>query len=199
MSKVKICGIRRMADIEFLNELQPEYAGFVFAESKRKVEAEFALSLIKRLNKSIKKVGVFVDEDYKKVENIALWLGLDVLQFHGNENMEYIDYFKRFDVWKTVKVTSANSLDNIKNYSCDKFLLDNSIAGSGNTFDWELVKDKNIGDSIILAGGLDASNVQSGIMQLKPYAVDVSSGVESEGYKDFNKIKQFIKKVRDLS
>ena len=199
MAKVKICGIRRLEDIDFLNELQPEYAGFVFAESKRKVEAEFALSLINRLNKSIKKVGVFVDEDYKKVENIALWLGLDVLQFHGNETKEYIDYFKKFDVWKTVKVTNTNSLDNINNYSCDKFLLDNSIAGSGKTFDWELIKNKKLGDSIILAGGLDSSNVQSGIMKLNPYAVDVSSCVECEGFKDFNKIKEFITKVRELA
>jgi len=198
MTKIKICGIRRLIDIEYLNELQPEYAGFIFAKSTRKVDKDHAFNLMKNLSGYIKKVGVFVDEDPAVVLEIAKKLKLQVLQFHGHENQEYINKFEGFEIWKALKINNIQSISEIRNYKCAKFLLDNSIAGSGESFNWELVQGKVDGSSIMLAGGLTSDNVENGIVQLKPYGVDVSSGVETKGFKDYTKIKEFIKKVREL-
>ena len=198
MTKIKICGIRRLEDIEYLNELMPEYAGFVFANSKRRVDKAQAFNLINNLSKDIKKVGVFVDEDSLKVLEIAEELKLQVLQFHGHESQEYINKFKGYEVWKALKINSIQSISEIKNYNCEKFLLDNSIAGSGESFNWELVQGKVDSSLIMLAGGLTNENVQKGIIQLKPFGVDVSSGVETDGFKEYKKIKEFIRKVREL-
>ena len=198
MTKIKICGIRRLQDIEYLNELEPEYAGFVFAKSKRRVDMEQASNLIENLSEYIKKVGVFVDEDPIKVSEVAEKLKLQVLQFHGHENQEYINKFKGYEIWKALKINTIQSICEIKNYTSVKFLLDNSIAGSGESFKWELVQEKVEGSLIILAGGLTDKNVQKGISQLNPFGVDVSSGVETEGFKDYKKTKEFIRKVREL-
>ena len=198
MTKIKICGIKRMEDINYINNLQPDYAGFIFAKSKRRVDMEFGKNLIKQLSSNIKKVGVFVNEDYKKVEEFALKLNLDVLQFHGEEDSEYIRKFKGCTIWKAIKVSNNESLENINKVCCDKFLLDNSVAGSGESFDWNLLNNKISGSSIILAGGLNINNVEDGIRKINPFAVDVSTGVEVDGCKNFNKIKEFIMKVRAL-
>ena len=198
MTKIKICGITRLKDIEYLNELQPEYAGFVFAKSKRSVDKDHAIKLIKNLSEDIKKVGVFVNEDPIKVLEIAEGLKLQVLQFHGDENQEYINKFKGYEIWKALKINNIKSISEIKNYKCEKFLLDNSIAGSGKSFNWELVQDKVDGDVIMLAGGLTSENAGQGILMINPYGVDVSSGVETNGTKDYIKIKEFIRKVREI-
>jgi len=198
MTNIKICGVRRFDDIEYLNELQPDYVGFVFAKSKRQVDKEHAYNLIKSLSTAIKKVGVFVDEDPITVLEIAEKLKLQVLQFHGHENQKYINKFKGFEIWKALKINSIHSISEIQNYKCSKFLLDNSTSGSGESFKWELVEKKVDGGIIMLAGGLTSENVEQGILQLKPYGVDVSSGVETNGFKDYIKIKKFIKKVREL-
>jgi len=198
MIKIKICGIRRPQDVEYLNELLPEYAGFVFAKSKRQVDKNSAFNLIKDMDHDIKKVGVFVDEDSKVVMDIAEKLKLQVLQFHGQENQEYINKFKGYEIWKALKINSPISILQMKNYSCSKFLLDNSNPGSGESFNWDIVQKKIEGSSIMLAGGLNSDNVQQGILKLKPFGVDVSSGVETDGFKDFLKTKEFIKKVREL-
>jgi len=198
MTKIKICGITRFKDIEYLNELQPEYAGFVFAKSKRRVAMEHVINLIKNLSGDIKKVGVFVNEDPIKVLAIAEGLKLQVLQFHGDENQEYINKFKGYEIWKALKINNIESIYEIRNYKCEKFILDNSIAGSGKSFNWEHVQDKIDGDLIMLAGGLASENARQVILKLNPYGVDVSSGVETDGYKDYKKIKEFIRKVREI-
>ncbi|MCJ7691605.1 MAG: phosphoribosylanthranilate isomerase [Clostridiaceae bacterium] len=198
MTKIKICGIRRPQDIEYLNELHVEYAGFVFAKSKRRVNMEEALSLIQKLSADIKKVGVFVDEDPLKVIEIAEKLKLQVLQFHGHETQAYINKFKGFEIWKAIKIINSKSISEVKNYKCERFLLDNSISGSGEIFKWELVQQKVKGAQVMLAGGLTSENVAQGIIQLTPYGVDVSSGVETQGFKDYEKMKKFIRKVREL-
>ena len=174
MTKIKICGIRRFEDIQYINELGPEYAGFVFAKSKRRVDTEQAFNLIKNLSKDIKKVGVFVDEDPVKVLEISEKLKLQVLQFHGHENQEYINKFKGYEIWKALKINSPQSICEIRNYASVKFLLDNTIAGSGESFKWEFIQQKVPSSLIMLAGGLTKENVQKGILQLKPYGVDVS-------------------------
>lgn len=199
MTKIKICGVRRIIDIEYINELQPEYAGFVFAKSRRRVDKEEAFGLIKNISEYIEKVGVFVDEDPIKVLQIAEKLKLHVLQFHGNETQEYINKFKGYEIWKALKINSIESVNEIRNYECEKLLLDNSMPGSGESFKWELVVGKVDAADIMLAGGLTNENVKRGIRQLKPYGVDVSSGVETQGFKDFDKIKEFIRKVRSVN
>ena len=198
MIKIKICGITRFVDIEYLNELRPDYAGFVFAKSKRQVNVDIASNLIKNLNDNIKKVGVFVNEDPAVVLAIAEDLKLQVLQFHGHEDQEYINKFKGYEIWKALEISSINSISEMKNYNCAKFLLDNSTSGSGKRFKWDLIEKKVNDYSIMLAGGLTSENIERGIMKLTPYGVDVSSGVESDGFKDYALIKEFIRKVREL-
>lgn len=202
MTKIKVCGLKRLEDIEYVNELKPEYIGFVFANSKRKVTCEQARELVVNLDKDIKTVGVFVNRDIEEVRNIAEAVGLDVLQFHGEESQEYINNFKDFECWKAESVANRADLERLKGYNVDAFLLDSSVmgakGGTGIKFDWG--NFENIGEryNIVLAGGLTSENVIEGIKTIKPIVVDVSSGVEEDGLKSYGKIKEFIEKVRSL-
>ncbi|MBE3592772.1 MAG: phosphoribosylanthranilate isomerase [Thermoanaerobacter sp.] len=202
MVKVKICGLRRKEDIEYANELKPDYVGFVFAKSKRQVEVEQALYLIRLLDKEIKTVGVFVNEPVENALKIAQTLNLDVLQFHGDETQDYIDNFKNFTVWKAIRIKDKEDLEKTKEFKVNSFVFDtftkNEYGGTGKTFNWEVLKGFELNVPIILAGGLNENNVEEAIRIVNPYAVDVSSGVETEGYKDFKKMKSFIEKVRGI-
>jgi phosphoribosylanthranilate isomerase len=200
--KVKICGLRRKEDIEYANELKPDYVGFVFAKSKRQIEVEQALDLISLLDKEIKTVGVFVNEPVENALKIAQTLNLDVLQFHGDETQDYIDNFKNFTVWKAIRIKDKEDLEKTKEFKVNSFVFDtltkNEYGGTGKTFNWEVLKGFELNVPIILAGGLNENNVEEAIRIVNPYAVDVSSGVETEGYKDFKKMKSFIEKVRGI-
>jgi phosphoribosylanthranilate isomerase len=202
MTKIKICGLRRKVDIEYVNELKPDYAGFVFAQSRRRVETEEAKQLIAGLDKAIKTVGIFVDEDVNSARERAEFLRLDVLQFHGKETAEYIRKFMDYEVWKAIGVSSEEDLKNLTLYPADSFLLDSkgkdSTGGSGICINWNILKALRSEKPVFLAGGLEPGNVVEAIKTVKPYGVDVSSGVESHGFKDFDKIKEFIRKVREL-
>lgn len=202
MVKVKICGLRRKEDIEYANELKPDYVGFVFAKSKRQIEVEQALDLISLLDKEIKTVGVFVNEPVENALKIAQTLNLDVLQFHGDETQDYIDNFKNFTVWKAIRIKDKEDLEKTKQFKVNSFVFDtltkNEYGGTGKTFNWEVLKGFELNVPIILAGGLNENNVEEAIKIVDPYAVDVSSGVETEGYKDFKKLKSFIEKVRGI-
>ncbi|MGI1689793.1 phosphoribosylanthranilate isomerase [Thermoanaerobacter uzonensis] len=202
MVKVKICGLRRKEDIEYANELKPDYVGFVFAKSKRQLEVEQALYLIRLLDKEIKTVGVFVNEPVENALKIAQTLNLDVLQFHGDETQDYIDNFKNFTVWKAIRIKDKEDLEKTKEFRVNSFVFDtltkNEYGGTGKTFNWEVLKGIELNVPIILAGGLNENNVEEAIKIVNPYAVDVSSGVETEGYKDFKKMKSFIEKVRGI-
>lgn len=202
MVKVKICGLRRKEDIEYANELKPDYVGFVFAKSKRQIEVEQALDLISLLDKEIKTVGVFVNEPVENALKIAQTLNLDVLQFHGDETQDYIDNFKNFTVWKAIRIKDKEDLEKTKEFKVNSFVFDtltkNEYGGTGKTFNWEVLKGFELNVPIILAGGLNENNVEEAIKIVDPYAVDVSSGVETEGYKDFKKLKSFIEKVRGI-
>lgn len=211
MVKIKICGMKRVEDIKYVNELKPEYVGFVFAESKRQVTLEEAKQLINLLDKKIKTVGVFKNESPQKVKSIAKYLKLNILQFHGIENEGYIKEFINFHVWKSITIeiqgrTSCKTncyqekLNEIGKYDIQGILLDSSVkgisGGTGISFDWNAIKKVNFNKPLILAGGLNAENIQKAIEILTPFAVDVSSGVEENGIKNFKKIKEFIEKVR---
>ncbi|MGF7431502.1 phosphoribosylanthranilate isomerase [Thermoanaerobacterium thermosaccharolyticum] len=202
MALIKICGIRRMEDVEYLNMLKPDYAGFVFADSKRKVDIKTAHDLIENLDRDIKKVGVFVNEKISEVRYIANFLKLDVLQFHGDETQEYIDNFKEYLVWKAIRISEKKDISKIESYHVDGILLDSKIegfyGGSGKSFDWNLIKDANMNCTFILAGGIDTNNVLMAINMLKPDIVDVSSGVEIDGFKNYDLMKEIIYKVRSV-
>ncbi|MDR2532449.1 MAG: phosphoribosylanthranilate isomerase [Oscillospiraceae bacterium] len=188
MVKVKICGLKRPVDIESVNTEKPDYIGFVFAESKRKVTPERAAELRKLLNCNIIPVGVFVDESIENIFSMVYNNVIDVIQLHGSESEEYIRELKQL-TGKPVIKASGNSR------SADFLLFDNAIPGSGQMFDWATIEKTD--KPFFLAGGLHAGNVTEAIKKNAPYAVDVSSGVETGGVKDPAKIKEFIRRARN--
>ncbi len=203
MTKVKICGLRRMQDIEYANQLQPDYVGFVFSQSKRMVSKESAKMLIDNLDGRIKRVGVFVNEKIEMVNEMTTSLGLDVVQLHGDEDDDYVENLKEtldVEVWKALRIKGITDLQ--REVKADKILIEGFVnglyGGTGVRFDWSLIENFEFSRPVILAGGLNVSNVEEGIKKVRPYAVDVSSGVETDGYKDFEKMKEFIEKVRSL-
>lgn len=200
---IKICGLKRKEDIDYVNELCPDFVGFVFDKSKREVTAGKAEELIKILNKSIKTVGVFVDKPLKEIIEIIDKMRINVIQLHGNESEDYIKELKRItgkrdiEIWKAISVSNKIDLKKIHMCSADKILLDNGKGGTGECFSWELIENRTIenkliGKKIVLAGGLNITNIKRAVERINPCIVDVSSGVETEGIKDFNKIKEFI-------
>lgn len=202
MTKVKFCGLKREADIEYANALMPDYAGLIFAESRRRVDKSQAQMLIARLDPKIKKVGVFLNQTAVEVEEIAKACCLDILQFHGEEEPDFCSSFQ-YEVWKAFRVKDQASLIRIKDYQVGGLLFDTFVAGqyggTGETFHWELVSDIATKRFIILSGGLHSMNIGRAIRTVQPAVLDVSSGVETDGNKDFIKMKEFIEKVRNPS
>ena len=199
MTKIKFCGLKRQEDIDFANLILPEYIGFVFAnKSKRYVTPEKAIILKKRLDGRINAVGVFVNEEPPQVAELLNGGVIDIAQLHGGENEEYISELRKLTDKPIIKAFNVRDERNISlalKSTADFVLLDSPLAGSGTRFDWELLK--NIGRPYFLAGGLDPDNVFGAVQDLKPYAVDVSSGIETDGIKDFDKMKRFAA-VREL-
>lgn len=199
MTKIKLCGLRREADIEYANSLFPEYIGFVFAEkSKRYVESSLALKLRKKLESEIIPVGVFVNEDPETIANMVECEIIDAVQLHGNEDNAYITVLRRLisshvAIIKAFVVKSEKDVEAANRSDADYVLLD-SGRGSGEVFDHLLIK--NITRPYFLAGGLTPENVGEAVSMLSPYAVDASSCLETDGFKDFNKMSAFVKAVR---
>lgn len=197
MTRIKLCGLTRAEDIEAVNRLKPEYIGFVFAEkSKRYVSPEKAAELKKLLNPEIKAVGVFVDEDIDNVSELLKNRIIDIAQLHGNEDNSYIEKLKKLINMPVIKAFQIKSGDNIaeaRNSAADYVLLD-SGKGSGQRFNWELIK--SINRPYFLAGGLDTENISIAVKSLRPFAVDVSSGIETDGKKDLDKMTAFVNAVR---
>ena len=197
MTEVKICGMRRLEDIRYANELRPDMIGFVFwRPSKRYVSADDASELRSSLDTGITPVGVFVDEDPRVVADIANRGIVDMVQLHGVEDEEYIHGLRRLTDAPIIRpfcVRSEEDLVRASESSADIVLLDNG-KGTGQTFDWTLMRD--LGRDFILSGGLSASNVGDAVRRFHPHAVDVSSAVETDGFKDRSKMEQFIDAVR---
>ena len=202
MTKIKLCGLTRMEDIEAVNELMPEYAGFVFAQnSTRYISAEAAGELKARLLPEITAVGVFVNADCEDVAGLLNSGVIDMAQLHGDEDEEYIRKLKGMvmagrQVIKAFKIKTGEDIRAAKESIADYVLLD-SGAGTGRTFEWSLIKDT--GRPYFLAGGLAPENVADAIEYLHPFAVDVSSGIETDGVKDRRKMEDFVNKVRALA
>lgn len=206
MTKIKICGLFRECDIDYVNEAQPDYIGFIlnFPKSHRNIDPEFAKELKKHLLDGIKAVGVFVDQDPEYVINAVQTIGLDVVQLHGNEDDRYIRKLcARFlgipykpQIWKAIKIRTAQDLETARSCIADEILLDNGY-GTGKAFDWSLAG--SFDREFCLAGGLDPDNIEDAIRTLRPKLVDISSGVETDKVKDKEKILAAVNTVRKLS
>ncbi|MDR0328381.1 MAG: phosphoribosylanthranilate isomerase [Planctomycetaceae bacterium] len=198
MTKVKICGLTRPCDRDFVNEAKPEYVGFVFAESRRKVSHLLAQSLRERLDPSIIPVGVFVNEPMEQIIALIQAEIIGIVQLHGTEDEEYIKRLKTLTDAPVIKAVAVHGEGDVQKWassSADYLLLDNPGGGTGKCFDWDLLG--NIDKPFFLAGGLGIENVADAVRRVNPFAVDVSSGVETDGYKDASKIKEFIRRTRN--
>ncbi|QBP42808.1 phosphoribosylanthranilate isomerase [Paenisporosarcina antarctica] len=201
MTKVKICGLMELEHVKVAVQSGADAVGFVFAKSRRQVTVEHAKLLATVVPIGVLKIGVFVNETLEEVERIAREVPLDVIQLHGDENPEYV---RRVSL-PTIKALSITTLEDVKNasrFDVDYFLFDapgvEFRGGSGHSFDWTLLAKANISnDKVILAGGLTENNISEAIHIVKPFMVDVSSGVETEQHKDGVKIRTFIRTVKD--
>lgn len=191
--KIKICGLTRETDIDYVNQAQPDYVGFVFAPSRRQVTLEQARQLKQKLNASIQSVGVFVDAPIDFVTELVDSGIIDFIQLHGHEDDDYIRQLKQTISCPVVKAIRIGAQE-IRDYDVDYYLFDGIAPGSGQTFDWSLLETVN--KPFFLAGGIDCTNYQDAMKQ-GAYALDCSSGVETDGFKDFDKIMTIVKGVHN--
>ncbi|MBM4053404.1 MAG: phosphoribosylanthranilate isomerase [Planctomycetes bacterium] len=195
--RVKICGITNRNDALSAIEFGADALGFVFAESPRRVTKEQARNIIAELPPFISTVGVFVNEKKETIIDIAEYCGLTTIQLHGNEPPSDLEGLARFKVIKAFRIKGEQDLKALSLYKPHAFLLDSYVkgvmGGTGTTFNWEIAKQARQYGTIILSGGLTPDNVKEAIRTVTPYAVDVSSGVESApGKKDASLLKKFI-------
>ncbi len=199
MTRIKLCGLTREEDIDAANRLMPEYAGFVFAKkSRRYINENRAYELKKRLSGEIKAVGVFVDAPAAYPIELLRRGVIDLAQLHGNESEEEIRMIRQEtgrQVIRAFRVTGPEDVLRAQESDADYLLFD-AGAGDGRVFDWALLE--KCGRPYFLAGGLDADNVREAVGRLHPYAVDVSSGIETGGYKDPEKMAAFVDAVRKM-
>ena len=198
MVKIKICGLKRFEDIGIVNKYKPDYIGFVFADSKRKVSHNLACKLKEKLSSDIISVGVFVDAHPEEILELYSKGIIEIAQLHGKENEEYIRNLKEktnyeLKIIKAIEITQDTNLLSYDNSLADYLLFD-SGKGSGKTFDWCLLR-KDLKKEFFLAGGLNSSNVIEAITEFNPYAVDLSSSLETNGFKDENKIKEIMEVI----
>ena len=200
MTQIKICGLFRSCDIEYVNEAQPDYAGFIlnFPKSHRNLTADQAAGLRSRLAPGIKAVGVFVDQPMDTILSAAKLIGLDVIQLHGHEDDAFIRELREksgLPVWKAFKVRSSSDLEAAEDSPADDVLLDNGY-GTGKAFDWTAAAD--FSRPFILAGGLTPENIPDAVRTLHPKLLDISSGVETDKVKDREKIFSAVRKAHDI-
>lgn len=197
--KVKICGLRRLEDIETVNLYRPDYIGFIinFPKSHRNLSPEQVKVLKAHLSPDIPAVGVTVNQPLEYVAKLLEHDMIDVAQLHGQEDDNYIRTLQRRTgkpIWKAFRIRSKQDLEMAKNSPADVILLDNGY-GTGQAFDWALVRD--IGRPFVLAGGVNLENLRDAA-KMQPYMMDISSGAETNGFKDPEKIRTLIEIVRSL-
>lgn len=196
--KIKICGLTREEDIRIVNDVRPDYVGFVFAGNKRKVDEAQAARLRQLLDENIPAVGVFVDAPIEQIYRLVKAKTVQLVQLHGNEDEDYITALNEscnVPVIKAFSVQTKADIEKARESSVSWVLLDNGKGGTGERFPWELIP--SLKRPFFLAGGLSPENVREAATY-RPYALDVSSGVETNGKKDKDKIKRFITYVRNL-
>lgn len=198
MTKIKLCGLTRPVDIDAANALMPDYVGFVFAKkSRRYVPTDRARELRKSLHPGILSVGVFVCEQPETVAALLNGGVVDIAQLHGGEDEDYIRRLRALTdrpIIEAFRVDGRADLERARESAADWVLLDNGPGGTGAAFDWSLLA--GFDRPYFLAGGLDPQNVADAVRALRPFAVDVSSGIETDGFKDFAKMRAFVGAVR---
>lgn len=203
-TKIKICGLTRPQDVEAVNAARPDYIGFVFAKSRRRLTPQQAITLKRQLDPEIQSVGVFVNPSLETVLDITSRDILDIVQLHGDEPPVFAERVRRetgSPVVKAFRIRGEESLAALKAYDqADYLLLDtynkNAYGGTGRAFNWALLRGNTSGKPFFLAGGLNIENIETAIRTVRPYGVDISSGVETNGRKDPGKIEEIIKKIR---
>lgn len=203
---IKICGITALEEVQALNPLKPDYIGLVFAESKRKISKEQGKLLYDSIDRHIKVVGVFRNNTKRYISEILEYIPLEVLQLHGDEDNDFIEYFRKnykCEIWKGTSIKTKKDIEKAATFNVDTLILDGSNPGSGEVFPWELVINIEAKAKIFLAGGINEDNVLQGIDRLNINGIDVSSGVEvikdGKRSKDSDKMKKLIKKVRECN
>lgn len=204
MAKIKICGLTQPCDIEYANELMPDYIGFVFAPSKRQVTPEAAAALKNGLRKKVKAVGVFVNEDIKTIAALCNKNVIDIIQLHGDEDAAYLLALRQSvpnPIIRAVRVQTQADVQNALACKADYVLFDTYKkgipGGTGEAFNWDLVS--GFPRPFFLAGGLSADNLEQAIRACDPYCVDLSSGAETDGKKDRQKMQRLIDIARSVN
>lgn len=198
MTKIKICGLSRPRDIDYVNEAKPDYIGFVFWEkSRRYVTGRQAGTLRERLDADIAPVGVFVNEKPEIIAGLANAGIIDLIQLHGSEDEAYLRTLKTMTEKPVIKAFQMTYPQGtmLPDYPADYYLID-SGKGCGKTLNWDEIPD--VKKPWFLAGGISADNVQEAIGKLHPYGVDFSSSVETDGCKDREKILEIVRRIRDV-
>lgn len=198
--KIKICGLFRTEDAKYIDKLLPDFAGFVFyPKSHRFTDDDTAFKLRQIINPIVKTVGVFVDDDKEHIESLYKRGTINIIQLHGHEDDEYIKALRLrlpdAEIWQAFVVHDANDLKRAEKSPADKVLLDNGY-GTGKCFDWSLID--SFKRDFILAGGITPENINAAAKKFSPWAVDVSSGAETEKIKDERKIAAIIAAARGL-
>ncbi len=202
--KLKICGIKRREDAEYLNEFQPDFAGFVFAGTKRKIDFETAKALREILDPKIQTVGVFVNADIGFIQKLADNHIIDFVQLHGDEDNGYIGRLREVCNLPIIKAQRIATRDDIKPYDSDYYLFDTmktgEYGGTGESFDWSVLG--NVGKPFFIAGGINLGNLDDAMKiatEKSAFALDISSGVETDGVKDKIKIQETVRRVRNYA
>lgn len=202
MTKIKLCGMMRPCDIDYANEVLPDYVGFIFANTRRKISMEQAEAFREALNDRIDAVGVFYNEKPEVVLEYAAKNIIQVIQLHGDEDKQYIENLRsqtKLPIWKAVKVRTKNDLRKQPEYGADLYLLDTykagELGGCGEQFDWSSLRQMSI--PYFLAGGITPENVTEALKYC-PYGIDVSSGIESNGQKDRKKMIEIVRRIRNV-
>ncbi|MCD7728538.1 MAG: phosphoribosylanthranilate isomerase [Clostridia bacterium] len=199
MTKIKICGLSRKRDIDYVNEAYPDYIGFVFAPSRRRITYEKAIGLKMMLDRHIQAVGVFADAPREEVLKFVDGGVIDIVQLHGNESVEYAESLKNYGC-KVIKAISMQDkyvereLKLWEQTDVDFLLLDNGKGGTGEQFDHSLIGKRS--KPFFLAGGITPENIEHFVREVHPYAVDLSSGVETQGLKSRKKIISAVQRLR---
>lgn len=200
MMKVKICGLKRQEDVSYVNQYLPDYVGFVFAGEKRRISMEQAKELRKLLNPAIQVVGVFVNEAFEVIQQLVRERVIDMVQLHGDEDEAYVKKVRQLKVpvIRACRVKSEEDVIQNQDSTADYLLFDTftkeEYGGSGKSFSHELLSNNK--REYFLAGGITPDNVSQILKKVKPYAIDVSSGVETDGFKDCQKIHCLMEIVR---
>ena len=203
--KIKICGIKRSEDVGFANLFMPDYIGFILSKGyKRTVKIDDAKFLAAKADLKIKKVGVFVDMPAKNVASVADYTGIDIIQLHGeNEDNDYINELRKYtdkENWNVFKVKNEEEVLKAEKSIADMILLDTyseKIAGgTGKKVDTDIILKSGLSRNFVLAGGIDNDNISDILSEIKPFCIDVSSGTETDGVKDPQKMADIIRKIR---